>query len=164
MIVHRPLGFELRHRHHERMSSLLADADVDLQSAVDSVRGYGLGEGRAWFAGLRLDHRHASLIIFRVPDGGFDQRVRNLVGPTVSVSFQDAAHARTELEAMRDRVWELPGSEDIAGVSVPIDGSTVKVILDGNAIAAQAWMNVTFPGLVSVSALAKWTTATQAVA
>ena len=164
MIVHRPLGFELRHRHHGCMSSLLADADVALQSAVDSVRGFGFGEGRAWFAGLRIDHRQASLTIFRIPDGGFDQRVRNLVGPNVRVSFQEAAHSRTELEAVRDRVWELPGSEDIAGVSLPVDGSTLKVILDGNAIAAQAWMNVTFPGLVSVSALAKWTTATQAVA
>lgn len=163
MIVHRPLGFELRHRHHGRMTSLLADADVALQSAVDSVRGFGFGDGRACFAGIHVDHRHASLTIFRIPDGGFDQRVRDLVGPSVRVNFQDAAHARTELEAVRDRVWELPGSEDIVGVSVPIDGSTLKVSLDGNAIAAQAWMNVTFPGLVSVTAVTRAATAAQVV-
>jgi hypothetical protein len=128
-----------------------ADADGVLQRAIDSVRGFGFGDGRAFYAGVHVDHRDGALIIFRVPNADFDRRVRDLVAPGVRVTFHEAAHARVELEAVRDRVWDLPGSEAIVGVSVPIDGSTVKVTLHGDAIAAQAWMNVTLPALVTVT-------------
>jgi len=154
MSVDQPLGFGLPHRHHGRMSLTVTDFDVALVSAVDSVRAFGFGEGRACYAGLHVDHRGGALIVFRVPTGGFDRRVRDLVGARARVIFQDAAHARIELEGVRDRVWDFPGSEHIAGVSVPVDGSTLKVALDGDAIAAQAWMNVTLPGLVTVTAVA----------
>jgi len=126
------------------------DIDAAVESAAAALRAFGLGDGRASFAGLRLDHSRQVTVIYRVPDPDFDRRVDELAGPFARVDLQDAAHARADLEAARDRVWDLPGSEDITGLSMPIDGSTLKVTLDGNAEAAQAWMDIALPGLVTV--------------
>ena len=126
------------------------DADSALERAAGSLRVFGLSDGRTSYAGLRLDHRRLAVVIYRVPDPEFDRQVHELVGPQTRVILEDAAHARIDLEAARARLWDLPGSHDIAGLSLPIDGSTVKVTFHGDAAAAQAWMDIAVPGLVTV--------------
>ncbi|HEY5136454.1 MAG TPA: hypothetical protein VIJ41_11725 [Candidatus Nanopelagicales bacterium] len=132
------------------MDPTITDADSALESAAATLRAFGLTDGRTSYAGLRLDHRRQATVIYRVPNPEFDRQVLELSGSPTVVILEDAAHARIDLEAARDRVWDLPGAEDITGLSVPIDGSTVKVAFDGDAAAAQAWMDIAIPGLVTV--------------
>jgi len=127
-----------------------ADGGLALEAPAGIVHAFGRADGSASFAGLRLDHQRQAIIIYRVPSTDFDRAVHRLAGPRMQLILENAAHTHTELQAARDRVWDLPASEDITGLSVPIDGSTVKVTFDGNAAAAQAWMDVALPGLVSV--------------
>ena len=108
--------------HHRRLDQNHPDIDAAVESAAAALRAFGLGDGRANFAGLRLDHRRQVTVIYRVPDPDFDRRVDELAGPFARVVLQGAAHARVDLEAARDRVWDLPGSEDITGLSVPAMG------------------------------------------
>jgi hypothetical protein len=138
---------------HEHVHLTVADADPVLLNAGACARTFGFGEGRFCYAGLHVDHPGGALIVFRVPNGTFDRQVRDVVGAGVTVIFQEAAHPRIELEAARDQVWDLPGSENIVGVSVPADGSTLKVTFDGDVLSAQAWLNVMLPGLVTVTAM-----------
>ncbi len=132
------------------MDAAPTDLAAALESTADTLRTFGLADGRRSYAGLRLDYRRLAVVIYRVPDPAFDRRVHELVRPPARVMFEDAAHTRIDLESARDRVWDLPGCEDITGLSVPIDGSTVKVLFDGNTAAAQTWMDVAIPGLVIV--------------
>ena len=126
------------------------DAMFTLDDLADTVRQFGSTEGRAVYAGVRVDHRRALLVVHRVSGADFDRRVRSLLPAPVTIAFQDAIHSRIELDAARERVWDLPGSEDIVSLTVPIDGSTVCVNLNGNAEAAQTWLDIVLPGLVTV--------------
>jgi hypothetical protein len=125
--------------------------DRDVTRAAEAVREYGLGGGRTWYAGLRVDHLRKGMTVYRVAHDGFDEHVRSLVSPEVGLDVVDAAHTRDELEAMRAQVWELRQPLRIELISVPAEGDTLRVVVDGSAAKTQREFDRRWPGLTRVT-------------
>jgi len=102
-------------------------ADKDAATVADLARQFGHHAGRAWFSGARADETRGLVTIYRVPNRGFDEELRLLVGDAVPLEFQDSLHTRDELIVARETAWTFADSLQIEAITIPDDGSGINV-------------------------------------
>ena len=139
------------------MSERLIGDDPEVTLALERVRAYAQEHGREWFAGAsRLrdanGEEHESLIVWRVPNDGFDAGVRVAAGDGVAVVLQDASHSERELADVLQQVTTLNGIGAIEGAlwSIRPDGSGITLRIPEDAATWQRVMDEHFPGYVQV--------------
>jgi len=140
----------IRPRHTRTVDESSLPPDSEVSAAADVIREFGHYAGRRFYAGVTPDHAGGSVTVHRLPDRDFDGEVRALVPRTVMLAFADAPHTRDELIAARETVWLLGETLHVQSVSLPQDGTTLTVVVEADADAAQRILDEAAPHLVRV--------------
>jgi hypothetical protein len=121
--------------------------DHDVATVADLARQFGHHAGRAWFSGARADEAAGSVTVFRVPNHGFDEELRLLLGTSVPLVLEDARHTREELTVAREEAWAFGDELQIDAITIPDDGSGINVFVHVPVADAQTVLNRALPGL-----------------
>lgn len=130
-----------------RMEQPVETVEDVLADAAEQIRQYGNHAGRFSFAGVRVQDE--GLVVYRVPNPGFDDEVRALLGD-VPVEIVDAVHSRAELMIAREAAWTVRGGFEVESVVLPDDGSRVRVFVAGSTWDAQEALDREVPGCVEI--------------
>jgi hypothetical protein len=82
-----------------------------------------------------------------VPNHGFDDELRLLLGSSVPVLLQDARFTRDELIVAREEAWAFGDELQIDAITIPDDGSGINVFVHVPVDDAQAVLNRAIPGV-----------------
>lgn len=133
------------------MDDVPADHDPELIALADVAREYGHHLGSDRFAGVGIDDAGRALVVYRVPDPGFDSELLALLAGDIEVRLVDAPHARGELLVARERVWTLAGDLPITSITIPVDGTRLVVTADAPESETQDVLDRLVPGLAVAS-------------
>ena len=117
----------------------------DAAAVADLARQFGHHAGRTWFSGARADETRGVVTIYRVPNRGFDDELRLLVGDAAQLEFQDSLHTRDELIVARETAWGFADSLQIEAITIPDDGSGINVYVNIPVASAQETLDRFLP-------------------
>lgn len=124
-------------------------SDTDAATIAALARQFGHHAGRAWFSGARVDEARGVITIYRVPNRGFDDELKRLVGDAVPLEFQDTIHTRDELLVARETAWGLAEPLQIEAITIPDDGSGITVYVHVPVASAQESLDRLLPRLAT---------------
>ncbi|WP_406287988.1 hypothetical protein [Embleya sp. NBC_00896] len=102
------------------------------------------------YSGISLESD--GFTVYRVPDAGFDAKVRELAAGT-TVRFRDTRYSHQDAERIRQDVMGMTTTGfDVSSVSIPQDCEVLKVGVRGDLATAKRTLEARFGARVRVEA------------